>query len=185
MMGIKMFDYYKNSQFVRKVFGRIWDHSLRTATGARKLSELQELPLELRNVSFTAGLLHDIGKLVLAANAEDDYKKVLELCETTAMPAYSAEKEMFGCTHAQIAAYLFTMWGFPDAVVRAVENHHDLADITSFTPALAIHIAQSFQRGGEHEKQLNLDLLDRLNLTYRIPVWKEALNIHGSGSEVQ
>lgn len=175
MMGIKMFDYYKNSPFVRKVFGRIWDHSLRTAAGARKLSTMEGLPADQRNVSFTAGLLHDIGKLVLAANAEDEYRQALEIAERDSIPVYRAEEQVFGLSHAEIAAYLFTMWGFPDAVVEAVENHHKLANLERFTPALAIHVAQSLQRGLAEEKQLDTALLERLNLTHRIPAWKQAL----------
>jgi putative nucleotidyltransferase with HDIG domain len=156
MMGMKIFDFYKNSPFVRTVFGRIWDHSLRTATGARRLCELETQSIETCNVAFTAGLLHDIGKLILAANAE--------------------EKEKFGTTHAQIGAYLFTLWGFPDQVVRAVENHHNLEGIEKFSPALAIHAAQCLQRGGEYEKQLNLGILAQLGLAERVDLWRDRVS---------
>jgi putative nucleotidyltransferase with HDIG domain len=175
MMGIKMFDYYKNSPFVRKVFGRIWDHSLRTAAGARKLSTMEIIPIEQRNVSFTAGLLHDIGKLVLAANAEAEYQQALEIAARDSIPVFRAEQQVFGLSHAQIAAYLFTMWGFPDPVVEAVEKHHSLHNVDRFSPALAIHVAQCLQRGAEQEKELNMALLERLYLTSRIPAWKDAL----------
>ena len=175
MLGMKIFDYYKNSPFVRTVFGRIWDHSLRTATAARRISEVEGQPIELCNVAFTSGLLHDIGKLILAANAEPEYRKAMELSESTETPLHQAEQETFGCTHAELGAYLFTLWGFPDAVVRAVENHHKLEGIEAFTPALAIHIAQGLQRGNEAEKLLNMELLRGLNLTEKIPVWQEAL----------
>jgi putative nucleotidyltransferase with HDIG domain len=175
MMGIKVFDYYKNSPFVRKVFGRIWDHSLRTAAGARKLSTMEILPVDQRNVSFTAGLLHDIGKLVLAANAEAEYREALEIADRESIPVYRAEQQVFGLSHAQIAAYLFTMWGFPDPVVEAVEKHHTLQNIDRFCPALAIHVTQCLQRGLEEEKQLNTLLLDRLYLTPRLPIWRDAL----------
>jgi putative nucleotidyltransferase with HDIG domain len=124
-------------------------------------------------VAFTAGLLHDIGKLILAANAEEDYRKVIEEADASRIPLWAAEKERFGTTHAQIGAYLFTLWGFPDAVVRAVENHHNLEGIEKFSPAVAIHAAQCLQRGGEHEKQLNLALLGQLGLAERVDLWRD------------
>ncbi|MGZ8938884.1 MAG: HDOD domain-containing protein [Limisphaerales bacterium] len=175
MLGMKIFDYYKNSPFVRTVFGRIWDHSLRTATAARRISEVEGQSIELCNVAFTSGLLHDIGKLILAANAEAEYRSAMEIAEKEGTPLHDAEQQTFGCTHAQLGAYLFTLWGFPDGVVRAVENHHKLEGIEAFTPALAIHVAQGLQRGAEHEKLLNMELLQALNLTEKIPVWQEAI----------
>ncbi|MGZ8921049.1 MAG: HDOD domain-containing protein, partial [Limisphaerales bacterium] len=131
--------------------------------------------IELCNVAFTSGLLHDIGKLILAANAEAEYRSAMEIAEKEGTPLHYAEQQTFGCTHAQLGAYLFTLWGFPDGVVRAVENHHKLEGIEAFTPALAIHVAQGLQRGAEHEKLLNMELLQALNLTEKIPVWQEAI----------
>jgi putative nucleotidyltransferase with HDIG domain len=176
MMGMKIFDFYKNRPFVRTVFGRIWDHSLRTATGARRLCELEKQSIEICNVAFTAGLLHDIGKLILAANAEEDYRKVIEEADSSRVPWYVAEKELFGTTHAQVGAYLFTLWGFPDPVVRAVENHHNLEGIEKFAPALAIHAAQCLQRGGEYEKQLNVGLLNQLGLADKVDLWRDKVS---------
>ena len=144
---------------------------------------MEILPMEQRNVSFTAGLLHDIGKLVLAANAEAEYRQALEIAERDSLPVYRAEQQVFGLSHAQIAAYLFTMWGFPDPVVEAVEKHHTLQNVDPFCPALAIHVSQCLQRGIEQEKQLNTELLDRLYLTPRIPVWKDALHNSLSASQ--
>jgi putative nucleotidyltransferase with HDIG domain len=176
MMGMKIFDYYKNSPFVRTVFGRIWDHSLKTAAGARKLCEVERLPLDMGNVAFTGGLLHDIGKLIFAANAEAEYRKVIEQSDETGVPLHEVERGVFGVTHAEIGAYLFTLWGFPDPVVQAVANHHALEGVESFTPALAIHISQCLQRAKEDDLGgLNMELIDGLNFGGRIPMWKRAL----------
>ena len=183
MMGMKIFDYYKNSPFVRSVFGRIWDHSLKTAAGARKLCELERQPLDTCNVAFTAGLLHDIGKLIFAANAEAEYRKVIEHSDETCAPLHEAERGAFGVTHAEIGAYLFTLWGFPDAVVRAVADHHTLEGVESFTPALAIHVAQSLQRAKENYGDLNLELIERLNFAGRLQGWRDALKEEEAGVE--
>jgi len=175
MMGIQIFDFYQKSAFVRSVFGKIWAHSLRTAIGARTLAETQKLSIELCSVAFIAGLLHDVGKLVLAANAEREYRVALELCEKTGVQLEQAERGSFGCSHPQIGAYLFALWGLPDTVVQAVENHHALEDIEGFTPALAIHVAQYLDPSAQREDQLNTELLKKIGLDEKIPLWREAL----------
>lgn len=175
MMGIQIFDFYQKSPFIRSVFGKIWAHSLRTAMGARKISELEKQSNDLCNVAFISGLLHDVGKLVFAANAEREYRLALELCEKTDVSLEQAELGIFGTTHAQIGAYLFALWGFPDNVVQAVENHHKLADITAFTPALAVHAAQCLEPSSTKDNRLNTELLSKVGLDSRVAIWRSAL----------
>jgi len=175
MMGIQIFDFYQKSPFIRTVFGSIWGHSLRTAIGARKIAECEGQSNEVCNIIFISGLLHDVGKLILAANAEREYKLALELCEKTSVPIEQAEQGSFGCSHAQIGAYLFALWGFPDAVVQGVENHHTLTNIQGFTPALAIHIAQSLEPGAKGDNRLNTTLIEKIGMEPRIQIWRQAL----------
>ena len=177
MMGMKVFGFYERTPLVKSVFGNIWEHSLRTAIGARKIAEAEGMTSDMCNVAFTAGLLHDVGKLILAANAEHEYRVALELCEKTGMPLEQAELGSFGCTHAQIGAYLFTLWGFPEPVVQAVENHHALEGIKTITPALCIHAAQCLEPGSKQAARLNTELLERLGLTERIEEWRERLKM--------
>ena len=176
MMGIQIFDFYQKSPFVRSVFGTIWNHSLQTAIGARKLAEFQGEPNQLCNITFIAALLHDVGKLIFAANAEPEYRMVMELAAKSGVPVEQAELGTFGCDHAQIGAYLFALWGFPDPVVQAVENHHALAKIDAFCPALAIHLAQTLEPGSTQEKRLNTALIEQLGLSGKVPLWRAALS---------
>ena len=176
MMGMKVFEFYQSRPLVRSVFSNIWEHSLRTATGARKIAATEHQTLEACNLAFTAGLLHDVGKLVLAANAERDYRVVLDLSNKSAVPLEAAELGIFGCTHADIGAFLFALWGFPDAVIQAVANHHRLEGIKNFTPALAIHVAQCLQPLSRQRDRLDTRLLQKLELEERMPVWEAVLN---------
>ena len=175
MMGMKVFGFYEKSPLVKSVFGNIWEHSLKTAVGARKISQVEALEGDQCNVAFTAGLLHDVGKLILAANAEHEYRLAMDLSEKVGTPLEQAELGSFGCTHAQIGAYLFTLWGFPEPVVQAVANHHTLEGIEVMTPALAIHVAQCLEPGSKRAARLNTELLERLGLTQRIEEWREQL----------
>jgi len=74
--------------------------------------------------AFTAGLLHDIGKLVLASEHPDKLEALLAESFATGRPLHVVEREQNGTTHAEIGAYLLGLWGLPYAVVEAVARHH-------------------------------------------------------------
>lgn len=87
---------------------------------------------------FTAGLLHDIGKLVLAETMPEAYARVLSRAAEDAVPLHDAETEVLGASHAQVGAYLLSLWNLPPTVVEAVAGHHspegqvgDAAEIAS------------------------------------------------------
>ncbi len=177
MLGTQVFNFYEESPFIRATFHDLWGHSLRTAVSARKLAVIERLPTPVCEECFLTGLLHDVGKLILAANAEAEYKLVIDLANQRALPLAQAELGIFESTHAQVGAYLLALWGVSDTVVRAIEMHHSLdrAQPCEFGPLLAVHVAQHLDPSSAREAQLDLATLERLGLLDRVPVWKEVL----------
>ena len=72
-------------------------------TGDRALAEL----------AFTGGLMHDLGKVVLAANFDEQYSGAQSLARKQKLPLWEVEKEIFGATHGEVGAYLLGLWGMP------------------------------------------------------------------------
>ncbi len=72
-----------------------------------------------------AGLVHDMGKLVLAELFPEDYKRVLALTEAENVTSREAELAVLGVSHAEIGGYLLGLWGFEETVVLAVARHHE------------------------------------------------------------
>jgi putative nucleotidyltransferase with HDIG domain len=98
-------------------------HCLMTARVVRRLITK---PAPARD-AFTAALLHDIGKLVLAVCVPAKFKMVVQTCSVTCRPAYEVEAEILGVTHAEVGAYLLSLWGLPYPIVEAVAYHHNPA----------------------------------------------------------
>jgi hypothetical protein len=71
---------------------------------------------------------------------------------------YAAERELLGCSHAQVAAYLFGLWGLPSTIVEAVAWHHEPAGSLSakFSPLAAVHVASAY-----HDEKSSSRLRDR------------------------
>jgi HD-like signal output (HDOD) protein len=78
----------------------------------------------LADAAFTAGLLHDIGALVLLHAAPPDYVRSLDRKKELNGDGAAAEREIFGVTHAEVGAYLLGLWGIPFPIVEAVAFHH-------------------------------------------------------------
>lgn len=113
-------------------------HGVGVALAARGLAPLVHQSPEL---AFTAGLLHDIGELVLASNFSKPYVEVLAYrrhhdCFTT-----EAERAVLGMDHAEVGGLLAETWRFPAAIREAVAYHHGPADTSADSLANLIHVA--------------------------------------------
>jgi HD-like signal output (HDOD) protein len=99
--------------------------------------------------AFTAGLLHDVGRIVLAMGAPEQLKAVLRNMKETGRPSQVVEKEVLGITHAEIGAYLLGSWGLPLSIVEAVAFHHrpDLLPENSLNTLAVVHIADAIAHG--------------------------------------
>lgn len=98
-----------------------WRHSLSTAVITQQLG----LHLGLSTgIAFSTGLLHDIGKLVLALAWPEDYAKAVKLRSDENLQMFEAELEIFGIDHSTVAAGILGDWNLPPALVNAINEHH-------------------------------------------------------------
>lgn len=121
----------------------LWKHSIITSRMARKVAEVNKQAQRLADDSFLAGLLHDIGELILASERSREYERVVQMAEQESLSMWEAEHKVFGCTHAEIGGYLLGIWGVPSHVVEAVVWHHrpSLSAITHPGSLVAVHVA--------------------------------------------
>jgi putative nucleotidyltransferase with HDIG domain len=98
---------------------------------------------QLKEDAFVAGLLHDIGKLVLLTELPEKVAQVAAEMKSSNSEMHVAEKNVLGVTHAEVGAYLLGLWGLPYPIVEAVADHHAVQRVQSkeFGLLAATHIA--------------------------------------------
>jgi len=108
------------------------------------------LALETRRnpeIAFTGGILHDIGKLVLASCFAAQYSQALAYREQHDCPLVVAERDVLGLDHAEVGGLLADAWHFPPALRAALAEHHAPAAATADSPADLIHVADAIAHG--------------------------------------
>ena len=104
----------------------LWNHSIRTAGLVRRLAADMGISRPASEIPILAGLLHDLGKLVLTSRDTQEYRLILRYVKETGQPLEQVEAEALWCNHARIGAFLMGLWGLPYAAVEAVAFHHDV-----------------------------------------------------------
>jgi putative nucleotidyltransferase with HDIG domain len=103
---------------------QLWHHSVTAAFGAKCVAESAHF--ESGSI-FTAGLLHDIGKIVLARARGSEYGELLASARQTNTPLAQVENAAYGYSHADAGACLLERWQLPAPLVEGVRYHHDLS----------------------------------------------------------
>lgn len=122
--------------------GQLWRHSLGVAFTARRIAvEVRLAPVE---EAFIAGLLSDIGKVVLSARLEDAFAAVSAEALDSSRPFHEVEREALGFDHADLGAMIAAQWGFPPELEDAIRCHHD-PRAAEVKPRLAacVHVADA------------------------------------------
>lgn len=96
---------------------------------ARIASEIGK-KVRMSSAVGVAALLHDVGKLVIAERAPEHLARAMQGVRQDRLPLYMIEEELVGVSHAEVGAYLLSMWGLPSPVVEAVAHHHHPERVT-------------------------------------------------------
>ena len=152
---------------------KLWEHLMATATLARKIMDLEGGSESDIEDAYTAGMLHDIGKLMLADNLPKEFASALALAHAQKIPLHDAEQITLAATHSGVAAYLLGLWGLSASIVEAVALHHapEKSELLEPSPLTAVHVANSLLSAGA--APLNLEYLKNVGLEDRVEAWQK------------
>ena len=131
-----------------------WKHSLACGIGARCLAIARQLPAAEK--FFLAGLLHDLGRLVLFSQVPEKVTEVFEHYQSRRMLLRDAEREVMGFDHAQVGEQLLRGWQYPANLVHAVAYHHSpmaagFFQLESSVVHVADYLVHAMQMGNSGE----------------------------------
>lgn len=159
-----------------------WDHSVNVAHMAQQILKAEGAEQKLIDYAFIAGLLHDVGKMVLATYSPSKYEQVLIQALQDGLEIQIAEGKIFDAVmHPHVGAYLLGLWGLPQLITDTILFHHNPAQYPHLQHEIltAVHVANVFENSLLSTQalakvpELDLDYLSKLGLVERLPVWQE------------
>lgn len=147
----------------------LWKHSVATATAAKMIAKRARFPHAEK--AFTAGLMHDVGKIMIARYLPSGLSVIVGLTKE-GLSMYDAEQQVLGLAHPAIGAWVMGRWALPTTLVEAVQFHHhptrsqnsfDLAGIVYLANALT-HRAQIGSGGDALVREIDPLVLEYFNL---------------------
>ena len=176
VLSVNVFSQLDRNSNIADYLPALWDHSVTVASLAQRIATSEGCPKALVEESLTAGLLHDVGKAVLLAGMPGKYRHILEINPSALI---SLELEYLGCTHAQVGAYLMSLWGLPTPLVHTVAFHHRPSGTSEaqFSSLTAIHAADAIASATDmsplnQDIELDLNYLNRLGLQDKEALWR-------------
>ncbi|MBN2375609.1 MAG: HDOD domain-containing protein [Sedimentisphaerales bacterium] len=182
VIAAKIFTYFDQIELEGFSLNRTWDHCLNVGEWAKLIAQQENFDKTTLGNCIIAGMMHDLGKVVLARKLPNEYGRIITLSSRQRIPIFLAEREILGTTHAEVGGYLLGLWGFSSAIVETVALHHFPADGTKqeFTELTAVIMANKFSHEfnlpynhTDEYEYLDLEYLNKLGLAEKVPLWHE------------
>lgn len=186
ILNIEVFSEYRKSTLSILPVSKVYDHCVKTGIIAQKIAQMEKKDKETADNAMIAGLLHDLGRLLLAENFPEDYQEVMDLVAEKQCMVHEGEVEVLGVTHAEIGGFLLSLWGLPDNIVEGVAYHHapSACIAEGFELCGIVHVANLMERHeqiqpGTWETLSGLDTkyMKKQGLTRRITLWRDRLRL--------
>jgi HD-like signal output (HDOD) protein/CheY-like chemotaxis protein len=180
VLSVHAFSQFEKIETGPLKIGALWNHSMQVAGLAKRISKFEGQDPKAAEEAFTAGMLHDLGKLVLAVNLPKEYTEATRMAQS-GLDLPLAELQLFGANHADVGGYLIGLWGLPVPVVEAVALHHSpsLTAQNMFTPLTSLHAANALEWQRSHAgtgapaSELDTKYLERIGVSSHLADWRE------------
>ncbi len=185
VLGAKVFSQFDSKRIKQLGLDTLWPHSLAASQCARTISAAEKLPRQAQAEAFTAGILHDVGKLVLAQNFPETYADILQRAQLRDRTLPDLETERFGASHAELGGYLMGLWGLDEDIIDSIAYHHGLSRTAPAGPvAIVVYAANAMEHllsaGPPEASTRSVDpaVLVQLNIADRFAQWEQCCRRH-------
>jgi putative nucleotidyltransferase with HDIG domain len=136
---------------------QFWKHSLAVAVTSKNIAQLSKK--ESPDNCFVGGLLHDVGKVILAQYFPDLFEKVWTTLQNEHLSFFEAEQKELPIDHAKIGAHLASKWQLPEGLVEAIRLHHEFQPQSKNANfVLNVYLANIIVNSYDYDPELRLDL---------------------------
>ncbi len=199
VLSIHVFSSFtEDAELCRFSLADMQKHSIMVGRLASDIARVEKSDTEVAEEAMIAGMLHDIGKLILL-KIPRQYEKVEDFIEKSGCSRVEAEYAVMKTSHAELGAYLLGLWGIPDNVIEPVAFHHNPSKLLEnmfasnktprevsgktkeFTALTAVHMANALMMQENYSGTTDYPYVDMLylrtlNLTDRLPEWVDCYN---------
>jgi putative nucleotidyltransferase with HDIG domain len=181
VLTVGLFSAFKAPALLTAFHKGLMQHCNTTGLLAKRISEMENQDRTQRDMAFLCGLLHDLGKLVLAYLAPEKYSEVLSRVKEKKCALSTIEQNIFGVTHSEVGAYIAGLWGMNLSVVEVIAFHHHPAMLATqgFSTLMAVHVAnvlaqETFSDGsGALPPEMDMGFLELHGKGDSVPLWRK------------
>jgi len=174
VFSIGLFSQFDEKTMRKYNLENLWAHSLEVGRLARKIYLDQTGQKKESGDALMAGMLHDIGKLIIISNFPDEFRETREKSLNEGKPLYLAEIDVLGTSHAEVGSYLLGLWGLQHNIIEAIYYHHrpSKSDHENFSLVTAVHTANYIVQN-DVTSLLDVDYLKALGVHELLAKWQE------------
>lgn len=178
----EVFNTFTKDELDKFAIKKLYKHSIAMGALTTEIMKTISTDRKFTDKTCMAGMLHDIGKLIIIRDKPKEYEEIFRRCDKEGVPLYMLEKEYFGTTHAELGGSLMDLWNLPDNVVKAITYHHMPSQSpldTSFSMLLAVHVSNSLQHEPSNRtkrgasSQIDKKYLSELGMLEYLPEWRK------------
>jgi len=181
VLTASVFSEFEHAPQAKKTAESLYPHSITVGNLAGKIAKTVSADRRLLDDALMAGMLHDVGELVLAAELPEAKEKTLQIARERKVPLHEAERDVLGVSHAELGAYLLGLWGLPDPIVEAVAFHHTPSKCLSraFAVLTPVHAANALLKQADKRPDeqyadgLDTTYLEEVGVAQHLPRWRE------------
>jgi putative nucleotidyltransferase with HDIG domain len=181
VLSAQIFDQFESKGVSESFLEKLWDHCMGAAAFAKAIAKEEGLGRKVVDDAFLAGMLHDVGKLILSMGFPEKYSEVIKYARENVLFLRDVEHEMLKTTHGAAGAYLMGLWGFGDDVVEAIAFHHEPGRCPACTMSVlaSVHAANALEHVSRpdgvcfHEARLDMEFLNRIGVAEKLDRWAQ------------